>query len=432
MTPLFLNAPIFGDSEIRECLNDQAFASAMVDVEIALVRAQAELGIVPKDLACAIAEKLKDVKVPLTDLGDGVSSAGVPVPVLLTALRAHLTPQEADWLHFGATSQDVVDTAMCLCLGRALEVFSGRLSGLIDGLEKVANQHAETMMLARTRGQLATPISFGARVAQWAQPLIGLEAEVSEIRRVALRIQLGGASGTRNVFAAKGAEIAMLMAKDLGLETAAPWHADRGGMRRLANWMARCIAATAKFGRDFAISSRGEIQELRPQSGGGSSTMPHKSNPIKAEALQSVAAVAVACEAGLSAASVHCEERDGAMWPVEWLMLPLLSESTGAALVHAQDLLESMVVNADQMRARIEDIPAVHSEAAVFALAPTLGRAKAGQLVKEALSNGESLEALLREHGDDATQSALSDQAYAQPAASAVKQIFAAREKPNA
>ena len=159
--------------------------------------------------------------------------------------------------------------------------------------------------------------------------------------------------------------------------------------------------------------------------------MPHKSNPVTAEALQSIGTVAVAYDAGLSSSAVHAEERDGALWPVEWALMPSLLEAAGAAFDHAQRLLETTVVDADAMRARVAALPEVRSEAAVFALAATLGRVAAGQVVTQALAEGRSLVDLLAEQGGDAARQAISDRSFIEPAAATARQIFATRLAPN-
>lgn len=214
-------------------------------------------------------------------------------------------------VHYGATSQDIVDTAYCVCFKACLPHIVGEISRLIDQLDELSSRHVDTLMLARTRGQLATPITMGLRLAQWAQPLISLEAETDDVRVAALCVQLGGASGSKNVFGGKGADISKSLSARLGLEDSPP-RSDRSGVRWLANWLLRIVSATAIIGRDFSIASRGEIGELRPTRGGASSSMPHKSNLVLSEALQSLAPIASACEAALAASSAHAEERDGA------------------------------------------------------------------------------------------------------------------------
>lgn len=426
-----LSDPIFQSAKMQQTFGDQAFVAAMVRVEIALAQVQAALGIVPKASAAAILETLGQAEVPHAALSESVAVSGVPVPALVDALRGHLAPEHADWIHFGATSQDIVDTAMALCFKSALGDIGRALAEVLDRLETFSSAHADTLMLARTRGQLATPISFGLRVAQWAQPLIALEAELAEVTRAAVRVQFGGASGSRSVLGDKGALVSAGLASELGLADGPPWHTDRSGVRRLSNWLSRCVSALAKIGRDISIGSRGEISELRVSGSGQSSTMPHKSNPVAAEALQSVGVMAVACEAGLAASAVHAEERDGAMWPVEWVLMPQLFGATGAALGHAQRLIASLEVNEAGMKAGIDAVPAVHSEAAVFALAAKKGRAEASRIVKEAVENDDDLSDVLDKHGGADLKRCIEGAAYLAPAQALAREIFARRIREN-
>lgn len=422
-----LTDPIFGDPTIRAHFDDQAIMQAMVRVEAALACVQAELGVLPEAAARAISALPGRAEIQSTELVAGVANNGVPVPALVEALRAQLAPEAADWLHYGVTSQDVVDTALCLCYGAAVHDLEASLGAVIDALERQSRAHSETLMLARTRGQLATPITFGLRVAQWAQPLIALESELGPLRQTALRVQLGGASGSRNVFGDVGPQVAKRLAKALNLSDSAPWHSDRSGIGRMASWLARLITATAKIGTDVALLARGEIAELRPAAGGSSSTMPHKSNPVKAEALQSLAPIAVACEAGLTASSTHAEERDGAPWSVEWTLMPTIFEAAGAALAHAETLVGGLQVNTAAMRARIDSTPEVKAEAAVFALAPGRGRIEASRIVADILASGRPLVEALSEHADIDWGKVLADEAYTRPAAETATQIFASR-----
>jgi len=425
--PAFLTAPIFGNDAIRACLDDKAVAQAMVRVEVALASTQAAAGIVPQDAAQAISKLGASIDIQASDLAQGTATAGVPVPALLKVMRAELAPEFADWLHYGATSQDIIDTALCLCHRDVLDHLADTLGRNIDALEALSIMHRDTLMLGRTRGQLATPITFGLRVAQWAQPLIALEGELVQLRSAVLRVQLGGASGSRNTFGPAADDIAQGLANMLGLHNSAPWHTDRSGLGRLANWLGRLVEAGAKIGKDVGLSSRGEIGELRLTNGGGSSTMPHKSNPVTAEALQSLAVMALAYQAGISASAAHAEERDGVLWAAEWALLPMLCEVAGAAMAHTATLLAHLDVNTDTMRTRIDTMPEAKAEAIVFALAQDVGRVKAAKIVGQILTSGLPLIEALAAYPHVDWDTALSDSAFAEPAAQTAAHIFLAR-----
>lgn len=359
----------------------------MVAFEVALARAQAQLGIVPEESARAIGAQAQADRMDVAVLRAGVARAGVPVPALVAQLRQQVQPPHADWLHWGATSQDVIDTALSLAMNAAMDHIKASLGVLIDRLQRESETHRATPMLARTRGQLATPITFGLRIAQWAQPLIGFEGKINGLRSRALSLQFGGASGSLSAVAPHGAEIARHLAEELGLAAGPPWHTDRSRLRSLTGWLDRLLAALAKIGQDVALAARREIAELAAGQGGGSSTMPHKSNPVQAEALQTAAVLGRSLVAGMSASAVHSEERDGVSWPAEWYLLPKLFVLAAAALEHAQALIEDLRPDAAAMSARIDANPEVWAEAAQFALAPKLGRAEAQKLVAQALAS---------------------------------------------
>lgn len=378
-----LTAAITRHPPVAAALSDASLITAMIRVEAALARAQEAVGLVPAGTAAAV----DGARIEGGTLAQGVAEAGVPVPAFLAELRPQIGAA-ADHVHYGATSQDILDSAICLCLGDALDEISVQLSETIDSLAAQATKHPGLPMLGRTRGQYATPISFALRVANWAAPLIALERELPSVRARALKIQMGGSAGSSYAMHPHGPAIAGAMATELGLTDSAPWHADRSGFAALAGWLAQVVTALSKMAGDLALSARSEIGEMRAGQGGGSSTMPHKSNPVTTEALLACHPIAIAAQSGLAQAAVHAEERDGAGWAVEWHLLPQLCEVTGAALSHGATLAKTLMPNADEMRAAIDANPAVMAEALVFALAPSMGRVEATAKVKEALANG--------------------------------------------
>ncbi|MEM1373619.1 MAG: lyase family protein [Pseudomonadota bacterium] len=406
-----LTAAIYRHAASAGALSDACLVAAMIRVEASLARAQEAHGLVPEGTAPAI----ETATVTGDTLAGGVASAGVPVPAFLAELRPRIG-KAADHVHYGATSQDILDTALCLCFGAALDGIAQQLADLIDALAAKAEAHPALPMLGRTRGQYATPISFALRVANWAAPLVEAERALPQIRQRALKVQLGGSAGSSYAMHPHGPAIATAMAKELGLTDAVPWHADRSGFNDLAAWLTRVVTALAKMAKDLGLAARSEIGEMRAGQGGGSSTMPHKSNPVTTEALLACQPVALAAQTGLAAAAAHGEERDGAGWAVEWLLLPQLIEVTAAALSHAQTLAETLEPRPDIMAKALEDTPAAMAEALVFVLAPRLGRAEATARVKDALAGGPSIDA------DLPTATAL-----AQIADEAAARIFATR-----
>lgn len=397
----FLTQPIFGDPEIAEIFSSSEIARNLLIVEVALAKAQSEIGIVPVESAEAISEAGATLTIPENVLIDGVTTSGVPVPALVKALREAVGAPHDDWVHWGATSQDIIDNAMSLCYLKALNILEQRLSDLLDTLQNQSQKHSQTLMAARTRGQLATPTTFGLRVAQWAQPLIGCEGDIADIKSKALRVQFGGASGNQSAVAPHGPAIAKQLAKELGLTPHPPWHTDRSGIKSLSSWLAKIVTALGKMAGDMSILSRGEIAEASAGRGGGSSTMPHKSNPVTSEAITSLARVATAYEFGLATSSIHLEERDGANWSVEWRLLPELIITCGSALNQSGTLLANLTANVGQMRARLDATPEMMAESAVCALSKSHGGQKAQKIVTQALSRPSPLAEALREIAPD-------------------------------
>ena len=427
----FLTAPIFGDAEVEACFSSVALARNLARVEGALAKVQGALGVLPEESAAAISRVAEDLRAPGARLAEGVGQTGVPVPALVAELRKAVGPKHADHVHFGATSQDIVDTALARSYAGALDIIGMRLSATLDHFEAASERHRETLMIGRTRGRLATPITFGLRVAHWAQPLIALENDLPDVRRRTLKVQFGGACGSRSAVGSQGGQIAEALAKDLGLEPAPPWHTDRSGQRRLSGWLAAISAATAKVGADLVLSGRNEIAEVQAGAGGGSSTMPQKSNPVSAEAILSLSRVAMACEAGLAASSVHAEERDGGMWSAEWFLLPRLAVTTAAALRRSADLAEGLRPDVAAMTARLDISPGVLSEAAVFALSATMGRQAAQRVIAEALSDRLPLDAALKARVPEGVDwdAAFDPARFVQPALEVARRIFGARRQ---
>ncbi|WP_150523559.1 lyase family protein [Roseibium sediminis] len=425
-----LTAPIFADREIETCFGSTAIAGEMVRVEVALAEVQAELGLISESAADAIRKAGEGWSCADNVIEHSVASAGVPVPEFVRQFRKAVGSEYAGWVHFGATSQDIIDTAFSLAYQKAFGLLTARLNALIDALEKKASSHAETVMLARTRGQLATPITLGLRIAQWAQPLVALEADQHHIASRAFKVQFGGASGSRSSVGVHGQQLAARLAERLGLENAAPWHTDRSSIRELSGWLERLIAALAKIGADISLSSRGEIAELSAGPGGGSSAMPHKSNPVVAEFLQSIALLATSLMAGLSASAVHGEERDGRTWPLEWHLMPQLFSAAGAALRHAQVLMNDFRPDAAAMRERVMAMPETLVEAATSVIAGEIGHEAATRAVKDALAGGAPFLETLRQRHPAADWGAFDSLShYIDPAKSVANAIFAVRTK---
>ncbi len=423
---------LFGDREIAALFSDKAMIARMIDVERALARAGARAGVVPPDAAAAIDATLADIVIPPEALASGTAGAGVPVPALVAALRGHLAGQAAGWLHWGATSQDIVDTALVLQLASAIDTFAARLDGLIAGLSVAALHHADLPMAGRTRSQIAAPITFGSRIARWAQPLMALRRELAPLRARVARVQLGGAVGTNAVLAPHGPAVTAALADELGLADGPCWHTDRAALIALAGWCASISGALGKMAGDLILMGRSESGEAVAGEGGGSSTMPQKANPVAAETVVALAHLSAALVAPMHLAALHAEERDGAAWALEWLTLPQIVTATGACLRHAADLASTLAPDPDRMRAALAlGGGVIMAEVASFVLAATMPRAEAQALVKQAVTaaaaGGETLADALARLAPGRDWPRILDPVGQAPAAAAVVcQVFGA------
>ena len=393
---------LLGDAEVAALFSDQSSVAAMIRVEQALARAEAACGVIPAEAGLAIDTGLSKVTVDPARLAAGTAEAGVPVPALVKALRSSLEPAAGQWLHWGATSQDIVDTALVLQLDRAMTILAARMDSLIASLSRSAKHWADLPMAGRTRSQIAAPITFGLRVARWALPLIGLRHDLLQLHPRVARVQFGGAVGTNAAIAPHGPAVTAALARELGLAGAPSWHADRSALGALAGWCAGSCVAMGKMAADLVLMGRSEAGEARAGTGGGSSTMPQKSNPVAAETILALARYATCLVPAVQQAGIHAEERDGAAWSLEWLALPQIVVATAAALRHANGLAETLVPGERRLHAALDlEGGAALAELASFALAAHMPRAEAQALVKhaaaEAAESGSTLaEAIAR------------------------------------
>ncbi|MEP3045683.1 MAG: lyase family protein [Roseibium sp.] len=385
-SPVF--AELFSDTELARLLDDAADIEHMIRFEEALAKTQGELGVIPEGAAAQIVAALDGLKVAPEVLANGTASAGVPVPALVAELRKAVGEDAGSWLHWGATSQDVIDTATILKTKACLCIFEQRIARLVDALKWQSNRYATQLLAGRTRSQISTPITLGYRIAQWAHPLIDAETELPNLRRSILKVQFGGASGINSAVAPDGSAVSAALANELGISDNPSWHGNRSALLALGSWLQQISAGLAKMAGDLILLGRSDVAEVSSGSGGGSSTMPQKANPIQAEAILTLHQVALAANGALAAAANPQEERDGGKWPLEWAFLPQMIVATGAALQHAQTLADTITPNPEQIEATFRNNPEIMAEAASFVLARNgVPRAVAKDLVAKAATS---------------------------------------------
>lgn len=396
---------LLGDAEIAADFSDRAHIRALLDVEAALARAQARLALIPAAAAEAIAEAARDLDIEPQDLTAPTLQAGLPVIALVARLREAVGGAAADHVHWGATSQDIMDTALVLTLRTVTGRLRASADALMAQLSALAVAHRDTLMAARTRTQQAVPTTFGTKVAGWTAPLLRHRRRLDEIEPRLLVVQLGGAAGTLAPFGGEGPALAGALAEELGLgRPAMPWHNQRDTLVEIAGWLAALNGMLGKIGQDIVLMAQSEVAELRV-AGGGSSTMPQKSNPVLAEVLVTLARHAAGLAGTMQGAAVHAHERDGAAWTGEWLVLPQLCETAAAGLRHALSLVASLEVDAGRMQSNLMAASGtIMAEAASFALAGHMPLAEAKALVgrgcAECVDSGQTLAGWLREHSD--------------------------------
>lgn len=400
-SPLF--AALFSDGDVAPLFADDALIAQMIVIERALARAEGQLGVIPAEAAAAIDTALAGCVIAPEALAAGTAADGVPVPALVKALRQAVGEKAGHYVHWGATSQDIYDTALVCQLRDALAAMQRRLDAIIGELASLAERHRQTPMLGRTRGQQATPTSFGLKAACWAMPLLRHRQRLAEVMPRVLVASLGGAVGNLSALGDRALAVADGFAAELNLVAAAiPWHAQRDGLVELAGWCALVCGSLGKIAQDVMQLSQNEVGELREGRGGGSSTMPNKANPVLSEAVVALARTCAGLAGTMSLAMLHAQERDGSAWQQEWLALPQIVVACGAALARMGALLDGLVVDTDRMRANLAATNGlVMAEAASFALVKHMSRPEAQALVKdgcaEAMRSGRHLIDVLAE-----------------------------------
>ncbi|MEO9228028.1 MAG: 3-carboxy-cis,cis-muconate cycloisomerase [Devosia sp.] len=330
MTPLL--SALAGDPEIDALLSDDAQLTAMLSVERALVQASAEVGLVDPAAAAAITTAIAAFAPDHAALAAGMARDGVVVPALVAQLRATIPQPHSTALHKGATSQDIVDTALMLQTAKILDILQTRLGELLARLADLRKSYGERPLLAHTRMQAALPTRWGDKLQSWSDPLQRHLSGLEAMRGGLLVIQLGGPVGDRRSFEGEGEAVAATLAIHLGLGVASPWHSARDPIVALGDRLALLTGSLGKIGADVALLAQTEIGAITLEGGGGSSSMAHKSNPVTAELLVALARFNAGLAGTLLQAMVHEYERSGAAWTLEWLTLPQIFVTTGASL----------------------------------------------------------------------------------------------------
>lgn len=342
-------ASIAVPAEFREAVSERAWLEAMLEAERALATAGSRAGLVPPEAAAAVAAQCRAELYDWDSLAAEARSSGNPVEPLVRALRAAVRDDAARYVHHGATSQDILDTAAMLVARGALSPIGRELDGVAAGCAALARAHRGSVCVARTLLQPAVPTTFGLRAAGWLEAVLAARSELRAFRPVA---QLGGAAGTLAALGDAGLEVVRLYAGELELaESVLPWHASRVPVARLGASLGLAAGVLGKIGTDVALlSAFGEVRDTEP---GGSSTMPQKRNPVGAVLARACARQVQAHVSVLGAGLDGELERAAGAWHAEWDSLSAALALTGGAAAAIRRVVEGLDVDVERMRANI-------------------------------------------------------------------------------
>jgi 3-carboxy-cis,cis-muconate cycloisomerase len=390
LSPLL--APLLSSAAMRGVCDDRAYLQHMLDFEAALARAQAAVGVIPQSAVAAIAAACRAEAFDLAALAEAATRAGnlaIPLVKTLTADVAKADAEAARYVHWGATSQDVIDTATMLGLRAAIDALEPDLDRAIAGFARLARQHRDTAMVARTWLQHALPMPFGLKLAEYAAALHRSKTRLKRLRAEALALQFGGAAGTLAALDDKGLMVAEKLAAELDLPLPeAPWHTHRDRLAEAASVFAILAGSCGKIARDVSLMMQTDVAEAFEPTGegrGGSSTMPHKRNPVACASALAAATMAPNLAATIFAAQVQDHERSAGPWHAEWPTLPTLQLVTSGALAAIVDIAEGLQVDVARMRANLDATHGlIMAEAVTMALAAKIGKSNAHHLIETA------------------------------------------------
>jgi len=390
LSPLL--APMLSSSAMRAICDDLAYLQRMLDFEAALARAEAATGVIPADAAGPIGNACKAEAFDVAALAEAAPKSGnlaIPLVKALTANVAKSSAEAARYVHWGATSQDVIDTATMLTIRAAIDALLSDIDRAISGFAGLAQRHRHTPVVGRTWLQHALPMPFGLKLAEYAAALNRSRSRLRALRADALALQFGGASGTLAALGEHGLQVAEQLARELDLPLPeAPWHTHRDRIAEAASVFAIIAGSCGKIARDVSLMMQTDVAEAFEPSGegrGGSSTMPHKRNPVASASALGAATMAPNLAATIFAAQVQDHERSAGPWHAEWPTLPALMLVTSGALAAIVDIAEGLEIDATRMRTNLSATHGlIMAEAVTFALAEKIGKGDAHHLVEAA------------------------------------------------
>jgi 3-carboxy-cis,cis-muconate cycloisomerase len=392
---------LFTTPEMAAIWSAEARVRGMLAFEAALARAEAQAGVIPETAAEAIAAACQVERFDIAAIFREAAVAGAPAIPLVTMLTAALEGAAQGFVHWGATSQDAIDTAAVLQMRAGLDLLSKRLLDTGGTCAQLAEQHRGTLMAGRTLLQQAVPITFGLKAARWLALITRQVQRLGELRERTAVVQFGGAAGTLAVLGPDGVRVTELLAAELGLGVPdLPWHAERDRVAEVAAGLGVAAGAMAKIATDLVLLAQSEVGEVTQTATGrgGSSAMPQKRNPIEATMALAAARLAIGVVPVVLSAMAQEHERAAGGWQAEWEALPELFRWTAGAVERVRDAVGGLDVQVEQMRANLANSNGqILAEALTAALASRLGRHAAYRLVREASARARTAGTGLRE-----------------------------------
>jgi 3-carboxy-cis,cis-muconate cycloisomerase len=413
--------PLFRSAALDALFSDRARVQRMLDFEAALARAEARVGIIPSAAAAAIEKKCLAELIDFPRLANAAALAGnlaIPLVKQLTSLVAHDDEESSRFVHWGATSQDVIDTGFILQLREALKLICADLDRLSCNSAELTLVFRATPLAGRTWMQHALPTTFGFKVAGWLDALNRHRSRFANIQRRTRVLQFGGGVGTLAALEGKGLDVAQALARELHLELPdIPWHSHRDRIAEVATTFGLLAGTLGKIARDISLHAQTEIAELSEpvaEGRGGSSTMPHKRNPVTAAVVLSAATRVPALVSTMLSAMVQEDERGLGGWHAEWECLAEIITLSGGALHHLTKTLPGLAIDSQKMHENLGLTNGlIFAEAVTMALGSKIGRLQANQLVEadchRALAERKDLRAILAQDPEIARHLSSSD-----------------------
>jgi len=393
---------LFVDPAMARIWSAEQSVRCMLAFEAALAHAEAQAGILPLTAAEAISAACEQDHFDAPSLFLEASTSGTPVIPLIRMLEDRVAGGASGYVHYGATSQDVMDTALALQMRDGIDLLVGRTFALAATCAKLAEQHRQTLMVGRTLLQQAAPITFGLKAARWLSLALRQTRRLRELREDINVVQFGGAAGTLAALGGAGPQVTELLATQLGLTVPdLPWHAERDRVAAVAARLGIVAAASAKIAQDIVLLAQteiGEVSEARAEGKGVSSALPQKQNPVDAIAVRAAAQLAIGSVPVALGAMIQEHERAAGSWQAEWAMLPDLFRFTSGALNRLVIAIEGLEIHPDRMRENFERTGGlVMSEALAVALTPGMGRQEAQRAAREIANRAAATGVDLRE-----------------------------------